>query len=98
MSGRRLPPAPRLHPAAFALASDGTIFLNIADAIDPDRASVDLLETALRQALAISDRVFIGVPLRGRERAEVLRRLADAAGDAAGQLVGRRQRRARRRR
>src|SRR5438552_1235876 len=97
LAERRHRAAPKLHDAALALAVDGTVLLNVVHAADVDLHRTDTVAHLLRCALEEADDVFIGVPLRGLDRAEALRRLANGAADAAGHVVGQRRRRVRER-
>jgi hypothetical protein len=65
----------------MALASDGTLLLNIAMTHGPDAP-----EALLERALARGGKVFIGVALPGRHRARLLHDIDDAALDVAGRI------------
>lgn len=70
----------RVHPAAIAAASDGSILINVADAL-PVR-----VRERLEQVLG-SD-VFVGVALSERDARAVVERLDGAAAEASAQLLG----------
>lgn len=74
-------PMARSHPAPFALASDGTLLVNVA-----------LLDKK-EQARAGAARVFVGVPLPASARRSVLARLENAAAEAAALIEGKKRRR-----
>ena len=77
----------RVHRAPLALASNGTVLLNLAE-FDGARSPAALLKRALAQEGA----VFIGVRLSGAEVQRVLARLDDNYAEAAAYLAGGRQR------
>lgn len=70
----------RVHPAAVAAASDGSVLLNVA---------LQLPE-ALQQQLErrLGGQVFVGIALNQRDANAVVTRLDDAAAEAAAQLLG----------
>lgn len=81
---------PKILTSPFALCSDGSLVVNISgqsDTTEPDR----LLELAFQDGTPL----FIGVRLRPSEVRDVLRRLDDAAFEAAGFGLGHRLRRRR---
>lgn len=84
--------ARRAHRAALAVTIDGDILVNVAG-FDGS----DAMPSILRRALAERGPLFVGVVLSTAERREALAWLANAAFEGAGHLIGRRQRRARRR-
>jgi len=75
--------------APMAVASDGSILLNIALAGDQD--IVKLVE----RALAEGGTVFVGVAITEAERVLALKRADDAAAETVGWILGGRQRRRR---
>ncbi len=70
----------RVHPAAVAAASDGSVLLNVGL----------LLPEALQQRLEqqLGGQVFVGVALNQRDASAVVTRLDDAAAEAAAHLLG----------
>ncbi len=73
----------RIHSAALALASDGTVIANIrgyGGATDP--------EALLRRAIEEDCVIFIGVRLRAAEARDVLSRLDDHSHEAASFVLG----------
>ncbi len=70
----------RVHPAAIAAASDGSVLINVSGA----------LPASLQQRLgaALGAPVFVGVALSEREAGQVLRRLDGAAAEASAHLLG----------
>ena len=74
----------RGHQAPFAVASDGTVFVNAVEFDVPP----DSLEKAMAWALRQEGRIFIGVALTSTEQTEVLARLRHGFTEAAGHLVG----------
>ena len=84
---------PRLHSAALAVASDGTILVNAAH-LDGEPAHDP--NALLARALADGGAVFIGVSA-GPASATVLRLLDDRAAEAACLVAGQRRRCGRRR-
>ena len=83
---------PKILTAPFALACDGSLVVNIS-CLSDDTEPVKLLDLALRDGTP----VFIGSRLRSAEVRDVLRRLDDAAFEAAGFGLGHRLRRRRKR-
>lgn len=82
----------RLHRAPFALASDGTVLVNVAE-FD----GVNDLAAALRRAGTEGGAVFVGVPAKPDEMADAVRHLGHGFREAAHVvIVGPRQRRSRR--
>ena len=69
----------RVHPAAIAAASDGSVLINMAEALP---ASV---RERLEQALGAS--VFVGVALSERDAGAVVARLDGAAAEASAHLL-----------
>lgn len=82
----------RVHPAPLALTSDGTVLVNVA-VFDGRRD----LAALVRKARATRGRAFIGVEVDGREVAVVLECASHAHAEAVAGIVGKRQRRQRRR-
>lgn len=70
----------RVHPAAIAAASDGSVLINVADSL-PDRIRERLAEV-------LGSDVFVGVALSQRDAGEVVARLDGAAAEASAQLLG----------
>ena len=81
----------RIHRAPFALASDGTVLLNIAE-FD----GVHSLESLLEQARAQPGPVFVGTPITTQESRELLARIGHGCREAGACIVGARQNRVRR--
>jgi hypothetical protein len=79
-----------VHRAPLALASDGTVLLNVAEFDEPKNIE-DLVRTALKQRGV----VFIGITANSSEVRFIMERIHDAAHEAACLSAGRRQRRAR---
>ena len=71
-------PRRKPHAAALALASDGTLLLNLADATGEDD-----LEALIKLAKASSARVFVGIPLSAAEARRVAQRLEHSSSEAA---------------
>lgn len=71
----------RAHQAAIAAASDGSVLINVVDLLPED------VQNRLGEALGTSQ-LFIGVPLKQREAADVVARLDGAAAEASAQLLG----------
>lgn len=86
------PATRRSHKAALAVTVDGDVLVNVACFDGSDATMV-----VLRRALAERGPVFVGVVLSTAERREVLTWLTNAAFEGVGYIIGRRQRRARRR-
>ena len=77
-----LPMAPRrAHQAAIAAASDGSVLINVVELLPPE------VQDRLGEALG-TRQLFIGVPLKLREAAEVVARLDGAAAEASARLLG----------
>ncbi|HYJ11931.1 MAG TPA: hypothetical protein VEX18_23060 [Polyangiaceae bacterium] len=70
----------RVHPAAIAAASDGSILINVADAL-PARVRERLEQV-------VGSGVFVGVALSERDAHAVVARLDGAAAEASAQLLG----------
>ncbi len=70
----------RVHAAAIAAGSDGSVLINM----------VSLLPERLQQQLAqkLGGPLFVGVPLAEREAGSVVSRLDDAAAEASAKLLG----------
>jgi hypothetical protein len=75
----------RAHRAAIAAASDGSILINVVELL-PDEVL-----NQLGEALGTTQ-LFVGVPLKQREAADVVARLDGAAAEASAQLLGSRTR------
>jgi hypothetical protein len=71
----------RAHGAAIAAASDGSVLINVVELLPED------VQNRLGEALGTTQ-LFIGVPLKQREAAEVVARLDDAAAEASARLLG----------
>ena len=81
-------PRRKAHAAALALASDGTLLLNVAaDSGDDD------LEALLERARKSGGSVFVGVPLSAAEAERVATRLEHAGAEAAALLFAARGKR-----
>ncbi len=81
---------PRIHASGLAIASDGTILVNVAHwetSQDP--------QVLLERAIAEGGELFVGVQINVREGRQALRLLDDRAAEAAGVIGGRRHRRRR---
>jgi len=76
----------RLHRAPFALASDGTVLVNLSE-FDGPRSP----EAFLKRALAEKGAVFVGVQVTPAELGRVLDRVGDSYTEAAAYLAGARQ-------
>jgi hypothetical protein len=77
----------RIHRAALAVTFDGTLLVNVAHfAGETDPA------TLLRRAFEQPGRVFIGVVPTPRETRQTLQRIDHASAEAAGLIIGARQR------
>lgn len=74
----------RVHSAAIAAASDGSVLINVATLLPP----------AMQQQLGerLGRQVFVGVSLNERDAGLVVARLDDAAAEASAQLLGARPR------
>lgn len=77
-----------IHQAAFAIASDGNLFMNVAH-VDRRLSPAQLLQWALRQRGAL----FVGVQLSPAEATRVLNWCADLHDEAVAYVIGARQRR-----
>lgn len=71
----------RAHRAAIAAASDGSVLINVVELLPED------VQDRLGEALGTTQ-LFIGVPLKQREAADVVARLDGAAAEASAQLLG----------
>jgi hypothetical protein len=71
----------RAHRAAIAAASDGSVLINVVELLPED------VQERLGEALGTTQ-LFIGVPLKQREAADVVARLDDAAAEASARLLG----------
>ena len=80
----------RVHYAPLALASDGSVLVNLAHFDGPHSTSA-LLALALKQPGA----VFIGVVLTNDEVADVVARVSHGHAEAVAYVVGARQRKRR---
>jgi len=78
----------KIHRAPFALASDGTVLVNLTE-FDGPRA----LDSFLRKAMAQKGAVFVGVQMAPAEVRRVLARLDDGSQEAAAYVAGGRQKR-----
>lgn len=76
----------RIHEARFALASDGTVLLNVGE-FDGERN----LEAVLRRAKRQAGPVFVGVEMRADERLFTRDALRSAYAEAAAYIIGGRQ-------
>jgi len=81
---------PTVHPAPFALTSDGTVLINAAE-----MTSAASLEEILMWLANHDGPLFIGVVITASERKTTLLRLDHALADAAAHLAGARTRRKR---
>lgn len=80
----------RIHPAAFAVACDGSVRANLHGySGDTD------LAVLLRRAVEDGRQVFIGTPLGADETRDLLGRLQDPCHEATGFILGARDRRRR---
>jgi hypothetical protein len=75
----------RAHRAAIAAASDGSVLINVVELLPED------VQDRLGEALGTTQ-LFIGIPLKQREAADVVARLDGAAAEASAQLLGSRPR------
>jgi len=71
----------RAHRAAIAAASDGSVLINVVELLPDD------VQNRLGEALGTTQ-LFIGIPLRQGEAADVVARLDDAAAEASARLLG----------
>ena len=76
--------------APLAVASDGAVIINAAHLYRGATAG-----DVLARAVADGPTVFVGVVLADRDRKLVMGRMTEAAGETAGWVWGRRQRRRR---
>lgn len=83
----------RVHVAPVALASNGTVIVNLAT-FDIGRTPASLL----RAALAEPGQLFVGVELSTREAKRLVDHVQFSVTEGAAFTVGRRQREARKRR
>lgn len=80
----------RIHPAAFAVACDGSVLANLHGySGDTD------LAVLLRRAVDDGRQVFIGTRLGADEARDLLGRLQDPCHEATGFILGARDRRRR---
>src|SRR5262245_11058927 len=70
----------RVHPAAIAAASDGSILINV----------IGLLPATVQERLGseLGGQVFVGVALSQAQARQVVARLDDAAAEASARLLG----------
>jgi hypothetical protein len=78
----------QIHRAPLALASDGTVLVNLAE-FDGPRSLGAFLEKAMAQKGA----VFVGVQMTPAEVRRVLSDVSDNYKEAAAYVAGRRQKR-----
>ena len=71
----------RAHRAAIAAASDGSVLINVVELLPED------VQDRLGEALGTTQ-LFIGIPLKQREAADVVARIDDAAAEASARLLG----------
>jgi hypothetical protein len=76
-------PASRLHTAPIALASDGSLILNLASAV----ATRDIA-AIIRKARRDGRPLFVGVVLSESEQRAAVSRLDNASAETAAQLSG----------
>jgi hypothetical protein len=76
----------KLHKAPFAVTSDGTVLVNVAE-FDGVKNVHDAV------AMAKGAQVFVGVPLTRAEAHRVIAQVGHGHREAAAQIAGRRQRR-----
>jgi hypothetical protein len=81
----------RVERAALAFTLSGEVLVNAASFDGPDTPRALLL-----RALEQKGRVFVGVTLSVSEAAEAIEWLRNAEHEGAGHIIGRRQRRRRR--
>jgi len=84
---RRCVLSKRIHAAPLAVTLDGTVLVSIAEFTRKKNP-----KELLRIALAEKGDLFIGVAINARETNQVVMRLDNAAAEAAGGVVGDRQR------
>jgi hypothetical protein len=82
----------KVHPAAFAVAADGSIIINVAGYCEAEPP-----EKLLQRALDDGGTLFVGVRLHAFEVRELLGRLQDNTFEACGFILGARNRRRRKR-
>jgi hypothetical protein len=82
-----------IHQAAFAIASNGSLFVNVAH-VDRRLSPAQLLQWALGQPGAL----FVGVQMSPAEATRVLNWCADPHDEAVAYVIGARVRRQRRNR
>jgi hypothetical protein len=70
----------RAHRAAIAAASDGSVLINVVELLPDD------VQDRLGEALGTTQ-LFIGIPLKQREAADVVARLDGAAAEASAHLL-----------
>ena len=70
----------RVHPAAIAAASDGSVLINV----------IGLLPASMQQRLGaeLGEPVFVGIALSRRDAGQVMARLDGAAAEASAHLLG----------
>lgn len=74
----------RVHDAAIAFASDGTVLVALSQLVGSDE-----LATVLERARSETGAVFVGVPLDDRELSQfVIPRLQKASVEAAAWVLG----------
>ena len=73
----------RVHSAAIAAGSDGSVLINIASSLPA------ALQARLAAHVGGSVALFVGVPLGQKEAQEVVARLDGAAAEASAHLLGR---------
>ena len=83
----------KVHRDPIAITSSGDVLVNAAQFDD-----LRTLEEALERAKAEEGEVFIGFVVRAEETSLLSRRVHDACREGAAFIVGKRQRRLRRRR
>lgn len=76
----------RVHPAAIAAGSDGSVLINMVDLLSSD------LRARLTQQLG-APALFVGVPLNEKEAIDVVTRLDGAAAEASAMVLGGRAKR-----
>jgi hypothetical protein len=81
----------QVHQAAFAIASDGTLLLNVAH-VDRRLSPSQLLQWALEQR----GKVFVGLQMSPAETKKVVKWSGDVHTEAVAYILGPRERRARR--
>lgn len=71
----------RVHPAAIAAASDGSVLINVVGLLPEG------VQASLRKALGTAP-LFVGIPLNERDAGDVVARLDGAAAEASAHLLG----------